>query len=58
MSSSCRWRGAETLQGALRHIEFLDLEIAAVERLIARAALGSTEGKRGARSSKRSASSV
>ena len=27
---------AETVQGALRHIEFLDREIAAVERLIAR----------------------
>ena len=30
---------AETVQGALRHIEFLDAEIAAVERLIAREAL-------------------
>ena len=32
---------AETLQSALRHIEFLDGEIAAVDRLIAREALAS-----------------
>ena len=37
---------AETLQSALRHIEFLDSEIAAVERLIARAALGSPHARR------------
>ena len=37
---------AETLQSALRHIEFLDREIAAVERLIARAALGSGHARR------------
>ena len=37
---------AETLQSALRHIEFLDREIAAVERLIARAALGSAHARR------------
>jgi transposase len=36
----------ETLQSALRHIEFLDSEIAAVERLIARAALGSAHARR------------
>ena len=36
----------ETLQSALRHIEFLDGEIAAVERLIARAALGSAPARR------------
>ena len=37
---------AETVAGALRHIEFLDAEIAAVERLIAArgAALGRTRG--------------
>jgi transposase len=43
-----RWLGelvlpveeAETVASALRHIEFLDREIAAVERLIAREALG------------------
>ena len=37
---------SETLQSALRHIEFLDSEIAAVERLIARAALGSQDARR------------
>ena len=37
---------SETLQSALRHIEFLDSEIAAVERLIARAALGSPHARR------------
>src|SRR3954471_4752798 len=37
---------AETLESALRHIEFLDSEIAAVERLIARAALGSPDARR------------
>jgi transposase len=37
---------AETLQSALRHIEFLDGEIAAVERLIARAALDSVDARR------------
>jgi transposase len=37
---------AETVDGALRHIEFLDSEIAAVERLIARAALGSQNARR------------
>jgi transposase len=36
----------ETLAGALRHVEFLDQEIAAVERLIAREALGSPEARR------------
>jgi transposase len=37
---------AETIAGALRHVEFLDSEIAAVERLIARDALGSGEVRR------------
>ena len=37
---------AETLQGALPHIEFLDAEIAAVERLIAREALRSADARR------------
>jgi transposase len=37
---------AETLESALRHIEFLDSEIAAVDRLIARAALGSAHARR------------
>ena len=34
------------MQSALRHIEFLDSEIAAVERLIARAALDSADARR------------
>jgi transposase len=37
---------AETIDGALRHIEFLDREIAAVERLIAGDALRSAEARR------------
>jgi transposase len=37
---------AETIDSALRHVEFLDREIAAVERLIARDALQSTEVRR------------
>jgi transposase len=37
---------AETIESALRHIEFLDDEIAAVERLIASDALRSTEARR------------
>jgi transposase len=37
---------AETVASALRHIEFLDGEIAAVERLIAREALGSADARR------------
>src|SRR5919204_1512435 len=37
---------AETVESALRHVEFLDAEIAAVERLIARAALGSADARR------------
>jgi transposase len=37
---------AETLQSALRHVEFLDGEIAAVERPIAREALGSAHARR------------
>jgi transposase len=37
---------AETLESALRHIEFLDSEIAAVERLIARSALESADARR------------
>jgi transposase len=37
---------AETIESALRHVEFLDQEIAAVERLIAREALRSTEVRR------------
>jgi transposase len=49
-----RWLGelelpveeAETLASALRHIEFLDQEIAAVERPIAREALGSADARR------------
>ncbi|MCA1680487.1 MAG: IS110 family transposase [Actinobacteria bacterium] len=36
----------ETVDGAMRQIEFLDTEIAAVERLIAKAALGSQEIER------------
>jgi hypothetical protein len=36
----------ETIESALRHVEFLDSEIAAVERLIARAALGSGHARR------------
>jgi transposase len=35
-----------TIDGALRRVEFLDHEIAAVERLIARHALRSTEARR------------
>jgi transposase len=35
-----------TIESALRHVEFLDGEIAAVERLIARAALGSQDARR------------
>jgi transposase len=37
---------AETLESALRQIEFLDAEIAAVERLIAREALDSADARR------------
>jgi transposase len=37
---------AETIDSALRHIEFLDQEIAAVERLIAREALRSADARR------------
>ena len=37
---------SETIDSALRHVEFLDSEIAAVERLIARDALGSSEARR------------
>jgi transposase len=37
---------AETLESALRHVEFLDAEIAAVERLIAREALRSADARR------------
>lgn len=37
---------AETVAACLRHVEFLDLEIAAVERQIARQALGSPELRR------------
>jgi len=37
---------AETLESALRHVEFLDAEIAAVERLIAREALHSADARR------------
>jgi transposase len=37
---------AETIDSALRHVEFLDSEIVAVERLIARDALQSTEVRR------------
>jgi transposase len=37
---------AETVESALRHIEFLDQEMAAVERLIAREALGSADARR------------
>jgi len=36
----------ETVDGCMRQIEFLDAEIAAIERLIAQAALGSTEIRR------------
>jgi transposase len=49
-----RWLGelvlpveeAETVAGALRHVEFLDREIAAVERLVAREALGWPDARR------------
>jgi transposase len=37
---------AETLESALRHVEFLDQELAAVERLIAREALRSPAARR------------
>src|SRR5215217_7532850 len=37
---------AETIDSALRHVEFLDSEIVAVERLIARQALDSPEARR------------
>jgi len=37
---------SETVDSALRHVEFLDTEIAAVERLIARAALSSQDARR------------
>ena len=37
---------AETIDSALRHVEFLDSEIAAVERLVARDALRSAEVRR------------
>ena len=37
---------SETIQSALRHVVFLDGEIAAVERLIAREALGSQDARR------------
>jgi transposase len=37
---------AETLESALRHVEFLDQEIAAVERLLAREALRSADARR------------
>jgi transposase len=37
---------AETVESALRHVEFLDGEIAAVERLIVREALGSPDARR------------
>ena len=37
---------AETVASAMRHIEFLDADIAAVERLIARAALRSPDARR------------
>jgi transposase len=37
---------AETVQAAMRHIAFLDAEIAEVERLIAREALGSADARR------------
>jgi transposase len=37
---------AETLESALRHVEFLDAEIAAVEQLIAREALRSADARR------------
>src|SRR5215211_5417995 len=37
---------AETVESALRHVEFLDQEVAEVERLIAREALGSPDARR------------
>ena len=37
---------SETIESALRHVEFLDTEIAAVERLIAREALASAHARR------------
>ena len=39
-------RGAETVEAGLRHIEFLDAEIAPVERLIAQQALAWPEIRR------------
>ena len=43
---SCRWRSASRSTPAIRHIEFLDAEIAAVERLIAQQALSWPEIRR------------
>ena len=43
---SCRWRSASRSTPAMRHIEFLDAEIAAVERLIAQQALSWPEIRR------------
>jgi transposase len=37
---------AESVDSALRHVEFLDQELAAVERLIAREALRSADARR------------
>ena len=43
---SCRWRSASPSTPAMRHIEFLDAEIAAVEKLIAQQALSWPEIRR------------
>jgi transposase len=43
---SCRWRSASRSDAGVRHVEFLDSEIAAVERLIAQQALGWPEIRR------------
>jgi transposase len=44
--SSCRSRSGETVDGCLRQIEFLDREIAEVERLVAKDALISPQIRR------------
>ena len=45
-ASSCRVEERESVDAGIRHIEFLDAEIAAVERLIAQQALGWPEIRR------------
>ncbi len=43
---SCPWRSRESVDAAIRHVEFLDTEIAAVERLVAQQALSWPEIRR------------